>query len=77
MNEKQKAVLVVGIVAFIIVGVWCLGFQSDPPWVGTRDIGQSMAADKLIQLVGCWAMVVVPTAGLFFLFKSNKPKGDA
>ena len=88
MNWKQKICLWVGIVAFVLMGIF-------PPWVAAppgggnyvaggyafilfprNQFGEShwLARIDLGQLAAQWAMVAVVTAGLIVTFKDKKPK---
>ena len=63
MNKKQRVVLVVGVLAFIVGGaLWMAEYDPNPT-----------------NLVVGWTMVAVATAGLLVACKSGKPKdkGDA
>lgn len=79
-NWMQRIVLVVGTIVFLVVGVsW---FDSGETEI-TRDKRGSIVQQRSLppspfRLLASWLMVVVPTAGLFFVFKSRKsePKGD-
>ena len=82
MNKKQRIVLVVGIVAFIVGGV---------AWFYSGTTSRTLIKDsspvfpryefnyiepKPINLVVVWTMVVVVTAGLLYALKSNNEPPD-
>jgi len=67
MNKKQRVVLVLGVSAFILVGLSNLdhGFSHD----NYRTHERTLDVGAVVFLLGAWAMVAGATAGLFFVVK--------
>jgi hypothetical protein len=71
MNKRQKIVLWVGIIVFVLIGLATPKKQTGL----FRRQGQVAEVD-LVRLCTYWSMTVVVTGGLIYTFKDSKPKDE-
>jgi hypothetical protein len=64
MNIAQKIVFLIGLLVFVLAGVWTVG-----NWPNYRS--EYVPVNILSQLLIVWIMVIVATAGLIYTFKSK------